>query len=108
MRSRLAQKARINQIPYWTSRNPLDTRNSYDVIENSLTKVFLARKPPSIEFYFLKSNDVLLNSLAILAYTNDNGIFRHWKAEFDFDAMVSWLVEQQDSNRQYENALVKS
>lgn len=32
-------------------------------------------------------------------------IYRHWKAEFSFDDLANWLIEQQGVSRQFENAI---
>lgn len=49
---------------------------------------------------------MLVNALAILAYTYDDKVFENWKREIDFDALNNWLVEQQNELHQYENAIV--
>ena len=49
---------------------------------------------------------MLVNALALLAYTQNQSIYRFWRNEFNLEALSNWLIEQQDSNHQYENALV--
>jgi hypothetical protein len=53
-----------------------------------------------------RSADILLNSLAMLAYTTTPAIYTFWRQHFDFDTLSDWLVSQQDGRHQFDNALV--
>ncbi|KAF7635841.1 TED_complement domain-containing protein [Meloidogyne graminicola] len=91
MRAKLASRTiNDNQVPYWGINDYSNKKsNKYDLIEKSLQK----------------SSIVLVNSLALLAYTQNQSIYRFWRNEFNLEALSNWLIEQQNSNRQYENAL---
>uniref|UniRef100_A0A914HH71 Alpha-2-macroglobulin domain-containing protein n=1 Tax=Globodera rostochiensis TaxID=31243 RepID=A0A914HH71_GLORO len=91
MRSRLATATlRDDTAPFWGPVEDFEEKGTaHGVLERSVQK----------------SSTVLTNALALLAYTREHSVYRYWKNEFDFDALSNWLVEQQDSRRQYENAL---
>ncbi|KAL3082932.1 hypothetical protein niasHS_010734 [Heterodera schachtii] len=91
MRSRLATSTlRDDKAPFWGFVEGFAKKGPTDgLLEQSLQK----------------SSNVLANALALLAYTREHSVYRYWKNEFDFEALSNWLVEQQDSRRQYENAL---
>uniref|UniRef100_A0A183C719 A2M domain-containing protein n=1 Tax=Globodera pallida TaxID=36090 RepID=A0A183C719_GLOPA len=91
MRSRLATATlRDDTAPFWGPVEDFEEKGTaHGVLERSVQK----------------SSTVLANALALLAYTREHSVYRYWKNEFDFDALSNWLVEQQDSRRQYENAL---
>nr|CAD2133177.1 unnamed protein product [Meloidogyne enterolobii] len=92
MRAKLAGKtANDNHIPYWSVNEGFLNRTVkvQNLFERSLQK----------------SSIVLVNALALLAYTQNQSIYKFWRNEFNLEALSNWLIEQQDSNRQYENAL---
>ena len=90
MRAKLASRTRDDeQVPFWTVQDSL-AGTKQDLLQKS----------------FHKAGNVLLNALALLAYTRNQSIYRYWRNELDLEALSNWLVEQQDKDRQYENALV--
>uniref|UniRef100_A0A1I8BW26 A2M domain-containing protein n=1 Tax=Meloidogyne hapla TaxID=6305 RepID=A0A1I8BW26_MELHA len=92
MRAKLASRTvNDNHVPYWSVKE--DSAKKSVKIQNLLEK--------SLQ----RSSIVLLNALALLAYTQNQSIYKFWRNEFNLEALSNWLIEQQDSNRQYENAL---
>uniref|UniRef100_A0A914L391 Uncharacterized protein n=2 Tax=Meloidogyne TaxID=189290 RepID=A0A914L391_MELIC len=92
MRAKLAGKtANDNHIPYWSVNEGFSNRTVkvQNLLERSLQK----------------SSIVLVNAIALLAYTQNQSIYKFWRNEFNLEALSNWIIEQQDSNRQYENAL---
>uniref|UniRef100_A0A915EU93 Uncharacterized protein n=1 Tax=Ditylenchus dipsaci TaxID=166011 RepID=A0A915EU93_9BILA len=86
MRRRIANKARVDRLPYWSVES---NRKAVNRLDTSL----------------LRSGNVLANSLALLAYTSNTSVYRIWRTEFNFDDLTNWLVEQQTANREFENAI---
>lgn len=89
-RQRLATKAVANRLPYWSVSSEEAERGERNSLDDSL----------------MRSADILLNALALLAYTSSESLYKSWRVQFDLDAVASWLVEQQSSNQHFENAIV--
>ncbi|KAH7699974.1 Protein F13D2.1 a, partial [Aphelenchoides avenae] len=84
MRHRLANRAKSDRLPYWSME-----RESNDILDSNL----------------IRSGNILSNSLALLAFTANESVYAFWRAHFDFDTLSAWLVEEQTSSRQFENAI---
>lgn len=78
-------------MPFWSVKVQ-DNRHHQSLLDTSIQR----------------SADILLNSLAMLAYTPTPEIYSFYRQKFDFDALADWLVSQQDGRHQFENALVNS
>ncbi|CAD5229619.1 unnamed protein product [Bursaphelenchus okinawaensis] len=86
-KDRLVQKADLNELPFWTvNLNQDENDRSVDILQESAQK----------------NANVLANSLGILAFIAKESDYNYWKNHLDFDKLSKWLVEQQNSNGQYD------
>ncbi|KAI6232244.1 A2M domain-containing protein [Aphelenchoides besseyi] len=89
IRQRLAENANPTKTPFWN----VDTRTVTTDGQNSMDEEVQ------------QSANVLLNSLAMLAFTSNLSVYDYWRSRFNFDLLADWLVEQQNGVGQYHNAL---
>ncbi|VDN31470.1 unnamed protein product [Cylicostephanus goldi] len=89
MRIRMAGLANRHILPFWNAGTRLFSKTKMSNFEESS----LVRK--------MKSGDILVNSLGILAFVSPGAEGR----DVDWDPLASWLYEQQSQDGTYDNVI---